>query len=154
MWNKKKLKTFVDFLNDCLEFEFNINEFNHRLMLQKYIYLAGYFGLNHNYSYNLYIRGPYSSKLAEDYYDLDVDSNKLELDDFDKKGFRNFIKDKSIFWLEATTTILTLYKNYKVLYEEADLKEAILVKTKSLKPYIDDEIINESYKEISEKFMN
>jgi hypothetical protein len=43
---------------------------------------------------------------------------------------------------------------WKHLKHIRGLIEAILVKTKSLKPYINDEIISESYKEISEKFMN
>ena len=44
------------------------NDFDFRLKVQKFVYIAKYFGWKHSYKYSLYIRGPYSSTLADEYY--------------------------------------------------------------------------------------
>ena len=48
------------------------NDFNFRLKVQKFVYIAKYFGWNHSYKYILYIRGPYSSALVDEYYSEDI----------------------------------------------------------------------------------
>ncbi|MDR2545424.1 MAG: hypothetical protein LBD03_07810 [Methanobrevibacter sp.] len=74
-----KLNSFINLLNEKLDFSFSTNNFNDRLKLQKYVFIAKYFGFNHAYNYNLYIRGPYSSDLADDYYNLLNTENNIVL---------------------------------------------------------------------------
>lgn len=70
---------FINCVKDSLSFsdteEFTQkirNDFNFRLKVQKFVFIAKYFGWNHTYKYNLYIRGPYSSALADEYYNEDI----------------------------------------------------------------------------------
>ncbi|MEM3292996.1 MAG: hypothetical protein QXO81_01345 [Metallosphaera sp.] len=44
------------------------NSFDDRLRLQKYVFIMEKLGLNLGYSFNEYLRGPYSPDLAMDYY--------------------------------------------------------------------------------------
>lgn len=49
----------------------NLRELKDRLRLQKYVYLAQHFGINLRYDdFTLYLKGPYSKKLADDYYKI------------------------------------------------------------------------------------
>lgn len=111
-----KLVAFVKMLNDRGIHKFNVNNFYSRLRLQKYVYLAKFFGFEHEYFYNLYLRGPYSSQLADDYYKLtDIDKWK-ELPEvgFNPERFIELVRGKDHNWLEIATTILFLWKMYKV----------------------------------------
>lgn len=82
--------------------------FDNRLKLQKYVYLARYFGLDLGYRYYMYLHGPYSSKLTKAYYTLDLASlpftsppSKLHASEF-----VSALKGKSSDWLEIGATIL------------------------------------------------
>ena len=66
---------FINYVKDSLSFrdaedftEKIRNDFDFRLKVQKFVYIAKYFGWKHSYKYSLYIRGPYSSTLADEYY--------------------------------------------------------------------------------------
>ena len=48
----------------------NLKIFENRMKLQNIVYIAQQFNLNYNYEYSEYLRGPYSSELALDYYKL------------------------------------------------------------------------------------
>jgi len=66
-----ELKAFVEFLRDKLGFVFSINSFNHRIMLQKYVFIAQILRwTGDSYHFSIYMHGPYSSALADDYYML------------------------------------------------------------------------------------
>ena len=49
---------------------FNMNYFNNRLKLQKFIYLVQATGLNFGYKFRLYLHGPYSTMLAREGFEM------------------------------------------------------------------------------------
>ncbi|MCY4474837.1 MAG: hypothetical protein OXC83_05315 [Chloroflexi bacterium] len=52
----------------------NIDTLPDRILLQKAIYLAQEAGVNLGYRFSWYVRGPYSTGLTRDYYDLKIAS--------------------------------------------------------------------------------
>jgi uncharacterized protein YwgA len=89
-------------------------QFENRFRIQKYVFLARYFGLNMHYNYNVYIHGPYSKGLAEDYYTLAEhgifpDTNLP--DTFDSEDFFTFVTREDPLWLEAASTLLSLNRS-------------------------------------------
>jgi|SRR3989338_6964809 len=52
-----------------------IDEFEDRLLIQKAVYLLQLKGIKTNFSYHLYVRGPYSKELTDEIYD---NRNKVE----------------------------------------------------------------------------
>ena len=60
--------------------DFEIAEFDHRIIVQKMICLLELKGLDLGYSYGLYLRGPYSPELTSDLYDRsDITNDDVEL---------------------------------------------------------------------------
>lgn len=102
---KNELLGFLDLLNSNNQFKFNIKSLKSRIQLQKYVYLAKKFGVDFNYSFNLYAHGPYSPTLADDYHSLhDFKSHKIKIDN----AFFDLIENKNIKWLEIASTLLLL----------------------------------------------
>ena len=147
MTNKNELKNFIEFLSNKVGFTFNINNFDHRIKLQKYVFLAKEFGWNHSYHYNIYLRGPYSSKLAKDYYDLD-DATPEPIVMLDENAFVDLITRKDISWLEVATTLLSLHNSYRRLYSGRELKNNVINRTLELKSSIPEEITCDAYLEL------
>ncbi|MDR2869263.1 MAG: hypothetical protein LBV04_02325, partial [Deferribacteraceae bacterium] len=46
----------------------SMDSMEQRILVQKKVYLAQAFGISFNYSYNWYLRGPYSKKLTSDVF--------------------------------------------------------------------------------------
>ena len=65
-----KLIAFLKALEKETGYKFNIEKLEDRLLIQKIVYIARYFGIDLGYHFDCYIRGPYSSELADDYYKL------------------------------------------------------------------------------------
>ena len=65
-----KLVPFMKFLEKEAGFRFDIDKFDSRLKLQKYVFIGKNFKLPVKYHYSIYIRGPYSPTLADDYYEI------------------------------------------------------------------------------------
>ena len=132
---------FEDFKN----FEHKVeSSLNFKIMVQKLVFLEEYFGWNNSYSYDLYIHGPYSSNLADDYYSNNLfNYSSLKIQDFDSKSMKQFIKDKSLDYLESASTILF----YKKLNENISLDFAIK-KLAEIKPHISSKIVEESYHDV------
>ena len=70
---------FLDSVKDSLLFEdiedFLLKikkDFQFRHKVQKFVYIAKYFGWNHSYEYVFYLRGPYSNDLANEYYNVNI----------------------------------------------------------------------------------
>ena len=129
------LHIFIDMLeeNDLLEFDVigdTDEHFENRLKLQKYVFLARYFGLDMGYNYSMYLYGPYSPGLAEDYFGLADDGleyHKTPLpDEFNYKEFRNVLYDRDSGWLEIASTLLALRESFSD--REALLHRAINMK--------------------------
>jgi uncharacterized protein YwgA len=138
----EELKAFVRFLKEQCGFTFNVNRFNHRIMLQKYVFLAKSMGWPNDYAYNLYIRGPYSPDLAKDYYSLDVPNNidegKTTIRFLDKERFAHAISGKNVAWLEVGTTMLSVYNNNKERIDGGKIAQFLLDRTKSIKSDYDE----------------
>ena len=127
-----KLLPFMKFLEREAGFDFDIEKFEHRLMLQKYVFISKFFGFNHDYSYRIYLRGPYSPALADDYYKLadfyssyDEDYTK-ELGGLNTEKFLKVIDGKDGKWLEIAATILSVYDTYRQKFRGAELIERVI----------------------------
>ena len=117
------------------------NSFDFRFKVQKYVFISKYFGWNHHYNYNLYINGPYSTALANDYYAHDIFKNDpLKITAFDLNSFNEFIFEKNNFYLEATSTIL---------FEELSSLDEAVDRLNELKPYITKDIVKKSFEDIA-----
>ena len=107
--------------------QLNKNRFNDRLLMQKGCYILNRWGYGPEYRYSLYIRGPYSPDLADDYYELnrigeftDVPAERIEE--------LSTIMSKGIGYTEAYTTVLIVKQNNPDRTNEELLKKALDVK--------------------------
>lgn len=87
-------------------FEMDKNLYEHRLIAQKTVYLLKRKGINFEYGFNLYVRGPYSPQLANDYF--------IHSDDI-----RNFTTTEALapYEKEYTGELLNLFENKASLLE-------------------------------------
>ena len=153
MSQKKRLKKFIDLLNEYLDFNFNIDNFNHRLKLQKYVFIGKFFGFKHSYVYNLYIRGPYSSELANDYYDVCYDKiNSNDQIEVNIVSLAALVKNKDIDWLESASTMLSLYNSHKELYNKKNNfdHERLITGTSQIKQKIDITLIKTVFSDLKD----
>ena len=120
------LGDFVAYLEDELNWEFNVDSFEDRLKLQKYLYLGEIFDLNHSYDYNLYNYGPYSPKLADDYYNLSTKADASRAPDFDDTEFSDFVEGKDAKWLEVAATTYRFMKKYDSYYDAEEYRENVV----------------------------
>ncbi len=88
-------------------------DFDTRLRIQKYTYLAGNLGLKHGYNYSLYRYGPYSPSLADDYYALAEDPAKIATEsrqqlagELEQKRFLRLVRGRDSSWLEVASTLI------------------------------------------------
>ena len=97
------------------------SDFNARLVLQKTIYFLQEFGLNIDYSYSWYLRGPYSPPLTRDAYELAKSYAKIQVVRFvDSEKERRFCEFLSFIkpiaynraYLERVASIHFLCKAY------------------------------------------
>jgi uncharacterized protein YwgA len=88
----------------------NLKTLDDRIKCQKVHYLAQSFNISPNYSYNLYVRGPYSPQLANDLFNVkekEIMKNfKFMVPDIKENFIRlkSFLNSKSIRCLEILTT--------------------------------------------------
>lgn len=112
------LAAFVESLEDSNIISFDITSFDDRIRLQKYVYLAKKMGLDFPYNFNLYIHGPYSKELADDYYKLDSIKRKLTPMQL-PEDFIEFLQGKDTPWLEvAATTVFMMERNPEISDEK------------------------------------
>jgi len=62
------------------------------------------------YSFSLYLHGPYSPSLADDYYHLDNVTPAPLPEGFRREDFLALVKGRDEKWLEAAATILAVYE--------------------------------------------
>ena len=86
------------------------NRSDDRLLIQRGCYILNSWGYGPSYRYSLYIRGPYSSELADDYYDMRGLGNYTNIPD---EAIRNLsaIMNKGIGFTEAYATVLMIKKD-------------------------------------------
>lgn len=153
MNDKNYLVYFLNSMKEELEFEdpedFKSkveSDLNFKIRIQKFVFLAKYFGWNNSYSYNLYRHGPYSPVLTQDYYSNDLfDYVPLEISDLDFNSLKSFIFGKSIDYLESATTIL-LYKNFNGNIS----LDAAIKKLGEIKSHISPQIVEETYYDVKD----
>jgi len=98
------------------------SELDTRIKIQKFVYFAqACFGLNFDYRHTLYIYGPYSPTLANDYFRIrdikDVPPGKQGIWEREKE-FLDFAENHNdVDWLEISSTLVYLHKAYKVPVE-------------------------------------
>jgi uncharacterized protein YwgA len=141
-----ELARLIKTLENAGIYEFKIDTFEDRLRLQKIIYIAKHFGIDLGYSFNEYLRGPYSPELADDYYELEklwnTDTIK-SLETLDGENVRElieFVKDKSINELEGIATGLMFVRILKMrgIKDGKELKKKLSTIIESRKPFLSD----------------
>jgi len=101
-------------------FQMDKDQFEHRLIAQKMVYLLRLKGAKFAYPYNLYVRGPYSPLLAGEYYrhadefaqlktDVDLTSTEVE---FVEELTCLFDKSPSLLEVGATYAYLAFSTRY------------------------------------------
>lgn len=107
----------------------NVNVFENRLKSQKIQYFAQLFGISPIYSFNLYLRGPYSPDLAHDLYEIKKRSIKPSTEKFVPDILENrfcvlekLIKEKTTIELELFATLHWLMKMVKFSKRESVLR--------------------------------
>lgn len=158
MERKEILSAFREFLREKWGFEFNKNNFEDRLKLQKYVFIARFLGLNHGYAFNRYLRGPYSPDLARDYYALaGLDESKraedysCRLGNFNGEKLLDIIGGKSSRWLEIAATILSVWDDYRRAMRGEELKTRVMDTVNDIKSLATREKISEIFTELENK---
>jgi uncharacterized protein YwgA len=107
-----ELKAFLDAIERQLDWTFDIETFEDRFRLQKYVLLAEDFGFEHGYRYGMHLRGPYSPPLAQDYYtDLtSVAPDTASISEFDADSFAALVRGKDEQWLELAATFREFFR--------------------------------------------
>ncbi len=112
----------------------NRSRFNDRLMMQKGCYILNSWGYGPFYNFSLYIRGPYSPELADDYYEmreLDCHTSVPESDIMKLAG----IMGKGVRYTEAYATVLLVKDS-----NPTGSNQTIFNKSLSIKPHLEFEI--------------
>jgi uncharacterized protein YwgA len=149
-----KLLPFMKFLEKEAGFKFDVENFEHRLMLQKYVFISKFLGLNLGYSHSIYLRGPYSSALAYDYYKLaDYYSSYMRdytkaLESLDIEKFLEVIEGKDAKWLEIASTIISVYDRHRKKFYGAKLKDYVISISGNIKSTIEGEKIRCVFEEL------
>jgi len=141
----ERLAAFVNRLDETLGWQFDVDEFDDRVRIQKYVNLADAFGFEHPYEYGMHLHGPYSPALAKDYYSETFGHRRERvppLAEFDAKAFRDLVADKDREWLEVAATIKSLDERFEnpdgsptrdaVLDRVTDLKDISRPKARSI----------------------
>jgi len=122
-----------------------VNSFSERLRTQKTHYLAQACGIVPAYSYNLYLRGPYSPSLADDLIKIDkedlvTDTSKFIPDELNKRfqTLKQAIKGKSSRDLEIAITLHWFLK-------EVGLKKDSAISNTAKYKHATEEEINNSF---------
>lgn len=131
-----KIKAAFELLNE----RWDMGSFEGRFVIQKVTYLLKILGMDINYRFSLYIKGPYSTQLASDYYDPKIIVENAMLTDKEKEivnklftEISNVLVSRDLELLEALVTASYIIKEQGVLSND-ELFERI----KKLKPYLSD----------------
>ena len=134
------LRRFIVYIEKKVGIGLNFNMFEHRVKIQKYVYLAKSLGWNFDYNYGMYLRGPYSEELANDYHDIEPAGNPGEpergldySEDFDIELYEDLIRGKETCWLEVAATILSLFRGYASYYKNGEARDMLVHKVKLIK---------------------
>ena len=115
--------------------DLKVYEFDDRLILQKGCYILNSWGYGPRFRFNMYIRGPYSSELAKEYYKRDSITRGETCVPEEAISRLAEIFSKGIGYAEAYATVLMIRTNSKDASREDVLKRAM-----DLKPRLKDEV--------------
>jgi uncharacterized protein YwgA len=117
--------------------ELKIGNFNDRLVMQKGCFLLNEMGVLPKYDFGLYIRGPYSSELADDYYELMKSASHTTVMDVDGKHVDSLseIMKKGVPYMEAYSTLI-LARKYNPRMSGDELEAFVI----NMKPTLKKEI--------------
>lgn len=153
------LVVFLKALERKAGYKFTIKMFQDRLRLQKIVYIAKYFGIDLGYYFDLYIRGPYSSELADDYYAIE---NKFggELPKVSEELVSKFAQNENLlkfaemlkkyhmesYTLELIATLLIYMKNRSInpLTLSPEKEKYIIETIHEMKPYFSELAIKQA----------
>ncbi|MDO5862256.1 MAG: hypothetical protein Q4Q58_05645, partial [Thermoplasmata archaeon] len=118
--------------------DIDVEEFSDRLALKKGCYILNSWGFGPKYRYGLYIRGPYSRELADDYYEMGSfgDETDIPSETVDRLSE---IYGKGLEYVEAYATVLLLKNNSPNASAESIRKTAM-----GLKPHLITEVLEAS----------
>ncbi|RZN48508.1 hypothetical protein EF808_02700 [archaeon] len=146
------LGDFTSFLRVTCGFDFD-NErhtFGERIKLQKYVFLALKMGMNAvvPLDYSMYIRGPYSSMLADIYFNgKEWHRSLFSTDRFDVARYVRALSDRDTLWLEVASTILFVNGHTLAAYEEPPTRDMAIERVLALKSY-DRETVGRIYDDL------
>lgn len=125
--SREVLKRFVNTLENRGVFRFNVDSFLSRLRLQKYVFIAEAYGIDLDWGYNMYIRGPYSPPLARDYYQLSEEHTFAELPIPDE--FISLIMNKNERWLELAATLIAVKRKNHGISDDEAIEQVLSIKS-------------------------
>ena len=115
--------------------ELDVSRFNDRLAMQKGCYILNCWNYGPKYSFNLYIHGPYSRELADDYYELgNINGFSTDIPDSVVSKLSE-IFNEGLGYVEAYATVL-LVKNNNPDASNDRIRERCL----ELKPHLIEEV--------------
>lgn len=129
-------------VSKAVKHELDVEKFDDRLAMQKGCYILNNWGYGPEYRYRLYIRGPYSSELADDYYELSKKSGSAPVsttvpsNDIDKLSK---IFDKGLKFVEAYATVMLVKTNNPDVSSD-EVRDTAL----SIKPHLKAEVMEAS----------
>lgn len=112
----------------------SIDEFDDRLLLQKGCYILNCKGYGPRFDFSLYIHGPYSPRLADEYYAHFDSDGPTDVPDEVIAELRE-IFSQGIGYTEAYATLMLV-----INHNPGVSKEAIIERTEGIKPHLKSEI--------------
>jgi len=119
--------------------DLDMKEFDDRLTLQKGCYILNSWGYGPKFRYDMYIHGPYSTSLADEYYkigNIDIGGVDIKSDAIDDL---KTIFGKGLHYAEAYATLMMIRDNSPNATYDSMVRRAI-----DLKPDLKDEIVEAS----------
>lgn len=140
-WSNSDLDDLCAYFEEALDWEFDVEEFDDRLKMQKLVYFAREFGLDVPYNYNIYRYGPYSPSLADDYYNLSNSGSPKE----GAKGiatteFEELVNNRENGWLEVAATIHKIRGRFEGMGPDEDVRRKVVKRVSNMKEKPEDEV--------------
>ncbi len=135
----KDSRNLMSAVSKAIDHELDVRKFDDRLAMQKGCYILNNWGYGPKYKYGLYIRGPYSSELADDYYELSADASAptdVSPEDIAKLSE---LFAKGLPFIEAYATVMLVKVNNPESSSD-DIRDTAL----SIKPHLRDEVMEAS----------
>ena len=115
--------------------ELKIDHFEDRLIMQKGCYILNSWGCGPKFRFNMYVRGPYSTTLADEYYSLgDVTPGVTDIPDVYVNDLSEIL-GKGLRYAEAYATVLMIKNN-----SPGGSYEGIMRRALDLKPHLKKEV--------------